>query len=75
MRKVSLEQTPTAILSRQIAAHRGKCLVVNLPGKPVAIELCLNAVMPAIPYCLDLLGAAFLDTDPAWVQTKRPASK
>ncbi len=75
MRKVSLDQTPTAILSRQIAAHRDKCLVVNLPGKPAAIELCLNAIMPAVPYCLDLLGAAFIDTDPAWVQTKRPVNQ
>jgi molybdopterin adenylyltransferase len=75
MRKVSLEQTPTAILSRQLAAHRGKCLVINLPGKPAAIELCLNAVMPAVPYCLDLIGAAFIETDPAHVKTFRPKSK
>jgi len=69
MRKVSLEQVPTAILSRQLAAHRGKCLIINLPGKPAAIELCLDAVMPAVPYCLDLIGAAWLDTDPARVKT------
>ncbi|ARN81140.1 molybdopterin adenylyltransferase [Methylocystis bryophila] len=75
MRKVSLEQVPTAILSRQLAAHRGKCLVVNLPGKPAAIELCLNAVMPAIPYCLDLIGAAFIDTDPAVLKSFRPKLK
>ncbi|MGA9600705.1 MAG: molybdopterin adenylyltransferase [Methylocystis sp.] len=75
MRKVSLEQVPTAILSRQLAAHRGKCLVVNLPGKPAAIELCLNAVMPAVPYCLDLIGAAFLDTDPALLKSFRPKPK
>lgn len=76
MRKVSLEQgVPTAILSRQLAAHRGKCLVVNLPGKPAAIETCLNAVMPAIPYCLDLIGAAFIDTDPACVRAFRPKAK
>jgi len=75
MRQVSLAQTPTAILSRQVAAHRGKCLVINLPGKPTAIELCLNAVMPATPYCLDLLGAAWIDTDPAQVKTMRPQSK
>jgi molybdopterin adenylyltransferase len=72
MRQVSLSQTPTAILSRQVAAHRGKCLVVNLPGKPAAIELCLNAVMPAVPYCLDLIGAAYLETDPARVKAFRP---
>ncbi|QGM98739.1 molybdopterin adenylyltransferase [Methylocystis parvus] len=72
MRHVSLSQTPTAILSRQLAAHRGKCLVINLPGKPAAIELCLNAVMPAVPYCLDLIGAAFIETDPAKVKAFRP---
>lgn len=72
MRQVSLAQTPTAILSRQVAAHRGKCLVINLPGKPAAIELCLNAVMPAVPYCLDLIGAAFIETDPARVKAFRP---
>lgn len=75
MRQVSLAQTPTAILSRQVAAHRGKCLVINLPGKPAAIELCLNAVMPAVPYCLDLIGAAWIDTDPAKVRTVRPKAK
>ncbi|WP_246207004.1 molybdopterin adenylyltransferase [Methylocystis heyeri] len=75
MRKVSLEQVPTAILSRQLAAHRGKCLIVNLPGKPAAIELCLNAVMPAVPYCLDLIGAAWIDTDPAQVKCFRPKPK
>lgn len=72
MRQVSLSQTPTAILSRQVAAHRGKCLVINLPGKPAAIELCLNTVMPAVPYCLDLIGAAWIDTDPARVKAFRP---
>ncbi len=75
MRQVSLAQTPTAILSRQVAAHRNKCLVINLPGKPAAIELCLNAVMPATPYCLDLIGAAWLDTDPTQVRTIRPRAK
>lgn len=72
MRQVSLKQTPTAILSRQVAAHRGKCLVINLPGKPAAIELCLDAVMPAVPYCLDLIGAAWIETDPARVKSFRP---
>jgi molybdopterin adenylyltransferase len=75
MRKVSLDQVPTAILSRQLAAHRGKCLVINLPGKPAAIELCLNAVMPAVPYCLDLIGAAYLETDPGRVKSFRPRAK
>jgi molybdopterin adenylyltransferase len=75
MRKVSLEQVPTAILSRQLAAHRGACLVINLPGKPASIEVCLNAVMPAVPYCLDLIGAAFIETDPQFVQAFRPKGK
>src|SRR5512136_1197622 len=75
MRQVSLSQTPTAILSRQVAAHRDKCLVINLPGKPAAIELCLNAVMPAVPYCLDLIGAAYVETDPARVKAFRPQAK
>ncbi|MEA2841651.1 MAG: molybdopterin adenylyltransferase [Methylobacteriaceae bacterium] len=75
MRKVSLEQVPTAILSRQLAAHRGACLVINLPGKPASIEVCLNAVMPAVPYCLDLIGAAYIETDPKFVQAFRPKSK
>ncbi len=74
MRAESLKQVPTAILSRQIAAHRGACLVVNLPGKPASIELCLNAVFPAVPYCLDLIGAARLETDTALVKTFRPKS-
>ena len=65
---------PTAILSRQLAAHRGKCLVINLPGKPAAIELCLNAVMPAVPYCLDLIGAAYIETDPARVKRTDPGT-
>ncbi|TWU55188.1 molybdopterin adenylyltransferase [Rubripirellula reticaptiva] len=55
MRKVSLEKVPTAILSRQTAGIRGKSLVVNLPGKPRAIAECLDAVFPAIPYCIDLI--------------------
>lgn len=75
MRAKSLEQTPTAILSRQTAAHRGACLFVNLPGSPRSIELCLNAVFPAIPYCVELIGGAFLDTDPTVVKTVRPMKK
>ncbi len=75
MRAKSLEQTPTAILSRQTAAHRGACLIVNLPGSPRSIDLCLSAVFPAIPYCVELIGGAFLDTDPAFVKTVRPAKK
>lgn len=57
MRQMILTQVPTAILSRQLAGARGRCLIVNLPGRPSSIELCLNAVFPANPYCLDLIGA------------------
>jgi molybdopterin adenylyltransferase len=74
MRAESLNHVPTAILSRQIAAHRGKCLMINLPGKPAAIDVCLYAVFPAVPYCLDLLGAARIETDPAILSSFRPKS-
>ncbi|MEJ5173515.1 MAG: molybdopterin adenylyltransferase [Hydrogenothermaceae bacterium] len=72
MRQVSLQQVPTAILSRQTAGIRGSCLIVNLPGKPQSIKLCLDAVFPAIPYCIDLIEGAFIDTDPSKVKTFRP---
>jgi molybdopterin adenylyltransferase len=72
MRIKSLEQVPTAILSRQTAGIRGASLIVNLPGKPTAIELCLSAVFPAIPYCLDLIGAARLETNPEKCAAFRP---
>jgi molybdopterin adenylyltransferase len=63
MRRVSLDQVPTAILSRQLAGTRGRSLIVNLPGRPSAIEICLNAVFPAIPYCLDLIGARTIEVN------------
>jgi molybdopterin adenylyltransferase len=72
LRRKSLEQVPTAILSRQTAAIRGKALIVNCPGKPSSIRVSLMAVFPAIPYCLDLIGAARIETDPAVVQAFRP---
>jgi len=56
MRAESLKYVPTAILSRQTAGIRRKSLILNLPGKPKAIRQCLNAVFPAIPYCIDLLA-------------------
>jgi molybdopterin adenylyltransferase len=73
MRQESLKTVPTAILSRQTAAIRGASLIVNLPGKPASIRQCLGAVMPAIPYCLDLIGGAWLETDPARCKAFRPA--
>ena len=72
MRAVSLKSVPTAILSRQTAGVRGKTLVVNLPGKPAAIRECLIAVMPAIPYCVDLIGGLRLTTNDAVVPAFRP---
>ena len=74
LRRVSLEQTPTAILSRQMAGTRGTSLIINLPGKPVSIRFSLDAVFAAVPYCLDLIGAGRIETDPARVKTFRPAS-
>jgi molybdopterin adenylyltransferase len=64
MRSVSLKQVPTAILSRQCAGVRGKTLIVNMPGRPNSIQTCLDAVFPAIPYCLDLIGSPGLETEP-----------
>lgn len=72
MRKVSLEKVPTAILSRQTAGIRGRSLIVNLPGQPKAIRECLDAVMPAIPYCIDLLEGPYLTTDETKVKAFRP---
>lgn len=73
MRRVSLDQVPTAILSRQGAGIRNASLIVLLPGKPSAIELCLGAVFPAIPYCLDLIGAGRIETNPEVLAAFRPA--
>lgn len=72
MRIASLAEVPTAILSRQEAVTRGKTLIINLPGKPSAIATCLNAVFPAVPYCLDLIGAGRIETDPAKCAAFRP---
>ena len=74
MRAVSLQSVPTAILSRQTAGTRGRTLIVNLPGKPTAIAECLDAIMPAVPYCLDLINAARLETNPARIIAFRPKS-
>jgi molybdopterin adenylyltransferase len=72
MRKVSLEKVPTAILSRQTAGIRGGTLIVNLPGQPRAIAECLDAIFPAIPYCIDLIGGPFLTTNEAKIKAFRP---
>ena len=77
MRKVSLQHVPTAILSRQTAGICGRALVVNLPGRPRSIRQCLDAVFPAIPYCIDLIhtgnqAAPRLDTRPERLVAFRP---
>ncbi len=72
MRATSLRYVATAILSRQTAGFRGKTLIVNLPGRPKAIRENLEAVFPAIPYCIDLIGGARLETDPAKMRAFRP---
>ena len=72
MRATSLKYVPTAILSRQTAGLRGRTLIVNLPGRPKAIRENLEAVFPAIPYWLDLIGAARLETNEAAMKAFRP---
>ena len=72
MRAVSLRSVPTAILSRQIAGTRGGSFILNLPGKPAAIEECLGAVFAAIPYCIELIGGPRLQTTTAAPTPFRP---
>jgi molybdopterin adenylyltransferase len=72
MRSVSLQYVPTAILSRQTAGTRGSALIVNLPGSPKAIDQCLDAIFAAIPYCIDLIGGPYLETDPEKIVAFRP---
>ncbi|CTQ52456.1 Molybdopterin adenylyltransferase [Roseibium album] len=72
MRRSSLDQVPTAILSRQTAGIRGKTFLINLPGAPSSIDVCLSTVFPAIPYCLELIGAGYMDTDPTVLKAHRP---
>ncbi len=74
MRAVSLKFVPTAILSRQTAGIRNRSLILNLPGKPKAIRECLDAVFAAVPYCLDLIGAARLETHPEHIRAFRPGT-
>jgi len=72
MRTTSLQYVPTAILSRQTAGIRNRTLIVNLPGKPNAIRQCLDAVFPAIPYCIDLLEGPFLQCNETVIKVFRP---
>jgi molybdopterin adenylyltransferase len=87
MRQISLSFVPTAILSRQVAVIRQQCLIINLPGQPKAIAQTLeglkddagntkvHGIFSAVPYCLDLIGAPFIETNEALVKTFRPKKK
>ena len=75
MRAESLKYVPTAILSRQTAGLRKSSLIINLPGKPKSIRECLDAVFPAIPYCIDLMGGPFLKCDESIIIPFRPKKK
>ena len=79
MRTVSLTKVPTAILSRQTAGIRFASdvgtLIINLPGSPKAIAECLDAVFAAVPYCIDLIGGPFVETNPDRIVAFRPKKK
>ncbi len=68
MRSISLRTVPTAILSRQTAGTRGKSLVINLPGKPDAIAVCLGAIFLAVPKCLELLDNSNIQIDLDYIE-------
>jgi molybdopterin adenylyltransferase len=74
MRAVSLKYVPTAILSRQVAVVRRQALIINLPGQPKAIKETLDSVFAAVPYCIDLIGGPYIETDEAVVKAFRPKS-
>ena len=84
MRAISLHFVPTAILSRQVAVIRGKALMINLPGQPKSIAETLEGlpaatppvpgIFAAVPYCIDLIGGPYLETDPALCKAFRPKS-
>jgi molybdopterin adenylyltransferase len=84
MRQISLAFVPTAILSRQVAVVRGSALIVNLPGQPKSIAETLQGlpdaappvpgIFAAVPYCIDLIGGPYLETDPALCKAFRPKS-
>ena len=86
MRQISLNFVPTAILSRQVAVIRKQCLIINLPGQPKAIAQTLeglkdeagkqtvHGIFAAVPYCLDLIGAPYIETNAEIVQAFRPKS-
>ncbi len=75
MRQVSLQYVPTAILSRQTAGIRRNSLIINLPGKPKSIRECLDAVFPAVPYCIDLIEGPYIETNEDIIKAFRPKAK
>ncbi|MEZ5614944.1 MAG: molybdopterin adenylyltransferase [Rhodocyclaceae bacterium] len=74
MRQVSLKYVPTAILSRQAGVVRGTTLILNLPGQPKAIKETLDGIFAAVPYCIDLIGGPYIETNEAVIQAFRPKS-
>lgn len=74
MRSISLKYVPTAILSRQVGVIRKSCLIINLPGQPKAINETLDELFAAVPYCIDLIGGPYIETDESLVKAFRPKS-
>ena len=74
MRQVSLKYVPTAILSRQVGVVRGTTLILNLPGQPKAIKETLDGIFAAVPYCIDLIGGPYIETNEAVIKAFRPKS-
>lgn len=74
MRQLSLQYVPTAILSRQVGAVRGRALILNLPGQPKAIKETLDGIFPAVPYCIDLIGGPYIETHDSVCKVFRPKS-
>ena len=74
MRAVSLKYVPTAILSRQVAVIRKGALIINLPGQPKAIKETLDGVFAAVPYCIDLIGGPYIETNETVIKAFRPKS-
>ena len=74
MRAVSLKYVPTAILSRQVAVIRKQALIINLPGQPKAIKETLDGIFAAVPYCIDLIGGPYIETNETLIRAFRPKS-
>src|SRR5450755_4019023 len=74
MRQLSLQYVPTAILSRQVGAIRGRALILNLPGQPKAIKETLDGIFPVVPYCIDLIGGPYIETHDSVCKVFRPKS-